>query len=256
MNSIAREHRLILAAMVCLSGLAWAATIYQAGSMGLGVVTCSMTMGTPFSVSNAALYVALWGVMMVAMMLPAMAPYVGFFSTIARRKCEQGLPFTPVWVFVAGYIVLWTVTGSVAYAADLAIESVPGRFPSLQTYGPLIGGLTLVAAGIYQLTPLKDLGLTQCRSPLTFLLARWRDGAVGAFRMGLHHGTYCLGCCWSLMVVFFVVGTMNLVWMGLLSIVIYLEKIMPRGVEIAKATGLALILLGVAMALSMMPFLK
>ena len=122
-----REHRLILAAMVCLSGLAWAATIYQAGSMGLGVVTCSMTMGTPFSISNAALYVALWSVMMVAMMLPAMAPYVGFFSTIARRKREQDLPFTPVWVFVAGYIVLWTVTGSVAYAADLAIESVPGR---------------------------------------------------------------------------------------------------------------------------------
>src|SRR3989337_187274 len=119
-----REHRLILAAMVCLSGLAWAATIYQAGSMGLGVVTCSMTMGTPFSISNAALYVALWSVMMVAMMLPAMAPYVGFFSTIARRKREQDLPFTPVWVFVAGYIVLWTVTGSVAYAADLAIESV------------------------------------------------------------------------------------------------------------------------------------
>ena len=242
-----KEHFLILIALVLLSSLAWTGTVYQAGSMGLGMITCSMTMGTPFSVGNALLYVLLWGVMMVAMMFPAIVPVVGLFSTIARRKREQGVPFTPAWVFVAGYLVLWTLAGGVGYTVDLAIQSLPEVFPALRTYGLVIGGLTLIAAGVYQLTPLKYLCLSQCRSPMGFLLTSWRDGALGAFRMGLHHGAYCLGCCWSLMAVLFVVGTMNLVWMGILSMVIFVEKIVPHGVGMGKATGLALIALGLAM---------
>jgi predicted metal-binding membrane protein len=250
---IAREHLWILAALVVLSALAWAGTVYQAGGMGLGMVTCSMTMGTPFSISNALLYVVLWGVMMVAMMLPAMTPIVGLFQTIARKKRAQGLPFAPVWVFVAGYVALWTFTGGVGYAADMVIQSLPEKVPALRTYGVVIGGLTLVGAGMYQLTPFKYLCLSQCRSPMGFLLTSWRDGTVGAFRMGLHHGAYCLGCCWSLMVVLFVMGTMNLVWMGLLTIVIFVEKIVPRGVEMGKATGVALIFFGLVMTTGLIP---
>jgi predicted metal-binding membrane protein len=250
---LAREHLWILTALVVLSGLAWAGTIYQAGSMGLGMVTCSMTMGTPFSVSSAALYVVLWGVMMVAMMLPAMSPIVDLFQGIARGKREEGLPFTPVWIFVSGYVLLWTLIGGVGYAADLAIQSLPDIFPALRTYGAVIGGLTLVGAGIYQLTPLKYLCLSQCRSPLGFLLTSWRDGALGAFRMGVDHGAYCLGCCWSLMAVLFVMGTMNLVWMGILSIVIFVEKITPYGVSMGKASGSVLILFGLAMTIGLVP---
>lgn len=250
---LAREHLWILTALVVLSGLAWAGTIYQAGSMGLGMVTCSMTMGSPFSVDGAILYVLLWGVMMVAMMLPAMSPIVNLFQSIARRKREEGLPFTPVWIFVSGYVALWTLTGGVGYVADLAIQSLPDIFPTLRTYGAVIGGLTLVGAGIYQLTPLKYLCLSQCRSPLGFLLTSWRDGTTGAFRMGVDHGAYCLGCCWSLMVVLFVMGTMNLVWMGLLSIVIFMEKIMPSGVTVGKASGGVLILFGLAMMVGLAP---
>lgn len=250
---IAREQFYVLTALILLSGLAWAGTVYQAGSMGLGMITCSMTMGTPFSVSNGVLYVSLWGVMMVAMMLPALTPMVGLFHTMARRRKEQGLPFTPAWVFVAGYVVLWTLTGNIAYAVDLAIQSLPGIFPTLKTSGALIGGATLLVAGVYQFTPLKYLCLSQCRSPMGFLLTSWRDGALGAFRMGLHHGAYCLGCCWSLMLVLFVVGTMNLVWMGLLTIVIFVEKIVPYGVAMGKATGVILIVLGLALGLGAVP---
>ena len=177
-----KEHFLILIALVLLSSLAWTGTVYQAGSMGLGMITCSMTMGTPFSVGNALLYVLLWGVMMVAMMFPAIVPVVGLFSTVAGRKREQGVPFTPAWVFVAGYLVLWTLAGGVGYTVDLAIQSLPEVFPALRTYGLVIGGLTLIAAGVYQLTPLKYLCLSQCRSPMGFLLTSWRDGALGAFR--------------------------------------------------------------------------
>jgi predicted metal-binding membrane protein len=250
---IAREHLLILATLALLSGLAWAGTIYQAGNMGLGLITCSMTMGTPFSVSNGVLYVMLWGVMMIAMMLPAMAPMVGLFRSIARRRGEQGLPFAPAWVFVAGYIVLWTLTGSVGYAADLAIQSLPDTFPGLRTYGSIIGGVVLVVAGIYQLTPLKYLCLSHCRSPMGFLMTSWRDGTWGAFRMGLHHGAYCLGCCWSLMMVLFVVGTMNLVWMGMLAIVIFVEKIIPYGVTMGKVIGLGLVVFGAVMGFGGVP---
>lgn len=250
---LAREHLWVLTALVALSGLAWAGTIYQAGSMGLGMVTCSMTMGAPFSVHRAVLYIVLWGVMMVAMMLPAMSPIVDLFQGIAQRKREAGAPFTSVWIFVLGYVVLWTLTGGLGYAADLAIQSLPDRFPALRTYGAVIGGLTLVGAGIYQLTPLKYLCLSQCRSPLGFLLTSWRDGTMGAFRMGVDHGAYCLGCCWSLMVVLFVMGTMNLVWMGILSIVIFVEKIMPYGVTMGKASGVALILFGLAMTIGLAP---
>ncbi len=241
-----RDQWPVLCALLLLSGLAWAATIYQAGSMGWGLVTCSMTMGTSFSIQSGLLYVALWGVMMVAMMFPAIAPMVGLCRTIARRRREQGLPFTPAWVFASGYVVLWTLTGSVAYAADLAIQSLPRTFPLVQIYGNVIAGGTLVAAGLYQLTPLKDRCLSQCRSPLGFLLTSWRDGPFGAFRMGLHHGAYCFGCCWSLMAVLFVVGTMNLVWMGLLAIIIVLEKLVPYGVTVGKVTGLSLIGFGLA----------
>jgi predicted metal-binding membrane protein len=245
---INRENLFILTTLVLLSGLAWTVTVSEAGGMGWGMFTCSMTMGTPFSVRSGVLYVILWGVMMVAMMLPAMTPIVGLFRTIAKRKQEQGLAFTPAWVFIAGYITLWTLTGSVGYGIDLAIQSLPAQVPALRTYGVMIGGLTLVGAGLYQLTPLKYLCLSQCRSPLGFLVGSWRDGYVGAFRMGVQHGLYCLGCCWSLMVVLFVVGTMNLVWMGLLSAIIFAEKIIPYGVEVGKASGIVLIVLGLALS--------
>jgi predicted metal-binding membrane protein len=245
-----RDKILITIVLVVLSALAWAATVYQAGSMGLGFITCSMTMDMPFSWSNAVLYVVLWGVMMAAMMLPSVAPMVMLFSTIARNKREQGAVFTSAWLFVAGYVGLWTLTGGVAYASDLAIQSLPHTFPQLRTYGTLIGGSTLILAGLYQLTPLKYLCLTQCRSPWTFLLSSWRDGYSGAFRMGVHHGAYCLGCCWSLMAVFFVVGSMNVLWMAILTLVIFLEKIVPHGAALGKGAGLALIGLGLLLIVS------
>ncbi len=243
-----RSQGFLIPVLIVLCGLAWAATVYQAGSMGVGLTTCSMTMGRPFSLSQALLYVALWGVMMAAMMLPSVAPMVMFFSTISRNKRQQGSSFAPAWIFVAGYITLWALTGGVAYGADMAIQSLPQSWPTLKTYGYAVAGVTLVVAGLYQLTPLKYLCLTQCRSPMGFLLNSWREGYSGAFYMGLHHGAYCLGCCWSLMMVLFVVGTMNLVWMGLLTLVIFVEKAVPQGVWIGRGVGIGLVGAGLLLA--------
>ena len=245
-----RDKIIIVVVLVLLSVLAWIATVHQAGRMGIGLMTMSMTMGLPFSISNAALYIALWGVMMVAMMFPSVAPTAMLFATVTRQKREQAAPFAPAWLFIAGYAVLWTLTGGVAYAGDIAIQSLPHTFPGLQTYGSVIGGLTLIIAGLYQLSPLKYVCLSKCRSPLGFLLNSWQDGYWGAFRMGVHHGAYCLGCCWSLMAVLFVVGTMNLVWMGVLTLIIFMEKILPYGVALGKGTGIGLIGLGLILVVA------
>ena len=247
-----REYRLILGILIALSGVAWVVTVRQMGGMGFGWVTGSMTMGRPFSVTNLAVYVGLWGVMMVAMMFPAVAPVAGLFAGLTRQRTGRRRKVAPVWVFVSGYAVLWTLTGGVGYAADLGVQSLPGRFPVLQTHAAQIGGGLLIAAGAYQLTPLKNRCLDHCRSPFGFLMASWRDGYVGAFRMGLTHGGYCLACCWSLMMVMFVMGSMNLVWMGLLAIVIFLEKSLPSGVCFGRGVGVGLIALGGARAVGLL----
>ena len=245
-----RDKSIIVTALMLLSVLAWIATVHQAGGMGLGLTTMSMTMGRPFSVSNAVLYIVLWGVMMVAMMFPSVAPMAVLFATATRQKREPAAPFAPAWLFIAGYAVLWTLTGGVAYAGDIAIQSLPATFLGLRTYGSVIGGLTLIIAGLYQLSPLKYVCLSKCRSPLGFLLNSWQDGYGGAFRMGFQHGAYCLGCCWSLMAVLFVVGTMNLVWMGVLTLIIFMEKILPYGVAMGKGTGIGLISLGLVLVVA------
>ena len=247
-----REYFLILCCLVGLSVLAWIVTVRHMGGAGPALMMGSMTMGMPFSVANMLLYIALWGVMMVAMMFPAIVPVAGIFATLARRKREQQLPSTPVWAFVSGYALLWTLTGSVGYAADLTMQTLPARFPMLKTYSMLISGALLVVAGLYQLTPLKDRCLSHCRSPFAFLMAHWRDGYGGAFQMGVAHGLYCLACCWSLMMVMFIMGTMNLVWMGALTIAILLEKSLPAGPTFGRGIGATLIALGIALSMGML----
>lgn len=245
-----RDKSIIVLALLLLSILAWITTVQQSGGMGVGMITMSMTMGQPLSIPGAALYIILWGVMMIAMMFPSLAPTAILFATITRQKRQQGQSSTPAWLFVAGYTALWTLTGSAAYAGDITIQSLTDLFPALRANSSAIGGVTLVVAGLYQLTPLKDLCLSKCRSPLGFLLNNWQDGRWGAFNMGLLHGAYCLGCCWSLMAVLFVVGTMNLVWMAVLSLIIFLEKILTHGIAISKIAGVSLTGLGMVLIVS------
>ena len=244
-----RDRIAIISALVLLSSLAWAVTIHHSGGQASGIATGgSMTMGMPFSLSSAALYLGLWGIMMVAMMFPSVAPMVVLFSSVHRNREPQNNVFGAAWVFAAGYVVLWTLCGVVAYGADLGVQALPERFPVLRENGHVIAGATLFGAGLYQLTPYKYRCLSHCRSPLGFLLDRWRDGRWGALRMGLEHGAFCLGCCWSLMTVLFVVGTMNLVWMGALTLLIFVEKVVPSGVGIGKAAGVGLMALGLLLA--------
>lgn len=189
--------------------------------------------------------VVMWTVMMIAMMTPSAAPMTLIFATVHRRRAAAGRPAVPTLVFVLGYVVVWTVYGIAAALAQGALHGAAFLSPAMAVTGPLAAGGLLIAAGVFQGTPLKRACLAACRSPLSFLMARWREGRWGAFTMGLRHGQYCLGCCWALMSLLFVAGVMNLLWVAAITVAVLLEKVAPRGDVVGRRAGLALVAAGV-----------
>jgi predicted metal-binding membrane protein len=159
---------------------------------------------------------------------------------------QRGEAFVSTWIFVAAYLLVWALSGVAAYAGALTAEAVAARVALSPATAARVGGIVLVAAGLYQLTPLKDLCLSKCRTPITFIMTSWRDGATGALRMGLLHGVYCLGCCWLLFVILFPLGIMNIAAMAVITLVIFAEKTLPWGRAVARAAAVALIVYGSA----------
>jgi len=185
----------------------------------------------------------MWWVMMAGMMLPSALPMTLTFATVNRRRRELGTPYVPTAVFVAGYLLAWGAFSVAATAAQLGLEHAELMAPMAGLSSPLAGGLLFVAAGLYQLTPLKHACLRRCRSPLSFVLQHWHDGTAGALRMG----AYCLGCCALLMALLFVGGVMNLVWAAAIAVWVLLEKLLPRGEALARIAGVAAIAYGLWM---------
>ena len=233
-----RERYLILGTLLVLAALAWGVLIWQAPGMnnqGMG-----LTMGM-----SAALFIAIWAVMMVAMMLPAAAPMILMFSAVYAGKRQKEQPFVPTWIFVSAYLLVWIVCGVIAYPLALGADKLAAQSMWIMDNGARIGGVILVAAGLYQLSPFKRICLSKCRSPFHFILASWRDGYGGAFRMGFEHGVYCLGCCWLLFLILFPLGIMNIAVMALVTVLIFAEKAFPIGPRIAQLAALLLIVYGV-----------
>jgi predicted metal-binding membrane protein len=189
-------------------------------------------------------FMGIWMVMMVAMMFPTAAPMILTFALVHAGKRQRGQSFVPTWVFVSAYLLIWTLFGALAYAAAAAAEGLAQQSMWLMENAGRIGGLILALAGIYQLTPLKNTCLAKCRSPFGFLLGSWRDGYAGAFRMGLEHGMYCLGCCWLLFVILFPLGIMNVAAMAVITLLIFAEKSFPMGQRIGQFAASALIAYG------------
>lgn len=240
---LTRDALLITAVLVALSAAAWGYTLHQTGSISSSMdMDADLTMGM-----DAPIFIAMWLAMMAAMMFPTTMPMVLTFATICRGRRRRGSPYTPTWVFLAGYFVIWAATAGPAYLAAWAVDRLADRFSGLPDYGPLTGGLILIAAGIYQLSPLKNFCLRQCRSPLGFIMTYWREGYRGTFAMGLRHGTFCLGCCWVLFIIFFAVGVMNLAWMGALAALVFLEKVSRHGVAIGYLAAVLLLGAGALM---------
>jgi predicted metal-binding membrane protein len=197
----------------------------------------------------AVLIFAMWWVMMVAMMLPSAAPMLLLFARVNRKDRSAGAPLVPTALFAGGYLLGWGGFCAVAAALQWGLESARLLSPMLVTTNRWLGAGILIAAGLSQFTPLKAMCLRRCRTPLGFLLGNWRSGRLGALRMGLEHGAFCLGCCWFLMALLFFGGVMNLYWIAGLAVFVLLEKTVPLGHWLGRLAGAVLVAWGGALAI-------
>jgi predicted metal-binding membrane protein len=187
----------------------------------------------------------MWAVMMVAMMLPSVTPVVMLHGRVGAQRAARGEQRTPAWPFIGGYLIVWTTFSALATLGNWALHSQGYLTAMMGSATPLVGGALLAIAGIYQWTPLKSACLAHCRSPIGFLTHHWRAGRIGAVRMGLHHGVYCVGCCWLLMALLFVLGVMNIAWIAALAVFVLAEKTVPFGRLLSRAAGALMFAWGV-----------
>lgn len=234
------EGRLVLSVLVTLAAAGWALVIWQAVTMDdHGHMGLDLTIGMA-----APLFLAMWVAMMVAMMLPASAPMILAFARSQARKRERGAPYVPTWLFVAPYLAVWGAFGVVGYGLAAGADSVADDSMWAMDHLPRIAGGLLVAAGVYQLTPLKHICLARCRSPLSFMLSYWQDGRWGAVRMGLRHGVFCVGCCWVLFLLLVPLGVMNVGAMLVIAALVFAEKTLPQGQRVARFAAIAMVVYG------------
>jgi predicted metal-binding membrane protein len=244
-----RERAVIALGMAALAALGWLCLLSGAG---MGMPALHMTVLALFphlrpEVSGEMqsawpVVVAMWWVMMVAMMTPSAAPLVLLYGRVLRHHAGQASAYGSSVLLLAGYLAVWTAFALAAAALQMLLERT-GLISSMMLWSKsaVLSASVLALAGVYQLSPLKHACLAQCRGPVDFLTRYWRQGRLGAFRMGLRHGAFCVGCCWLLMALLFVGGVMNLAWIAALSILVLAEKTAPTGPAIGGISGLVLL---------------
>jgi predicted metal-binding membrane protein len=231
-----RARLVLVAALFALAAAGWWWTADRMRGMDEGPWTGLGTVGW---------FLGIWVVMMAAMMFPSVAPTIALYSRMTRQRS----PLSPL-LFAGGYLVTWAGAGLVAFALGGVLGRMPGDLLAWDRAGRWIAGGTLVVAAVYELTPLKDVCLGKCRSPLGLLLGSWRDGRRGAFRMGARNGAWCVGCCWALMASLFALGVMSVVWMAFVAALIALEKTLPWRRAATYGTAVVLLVLGVMLFLA------
>ena len=238
------QRVVILAALAAIVAIAWLYLFAAAADMRTAMAGMDRAMAMPAKGPlELLLLLAMWWVMMAGMMLPGAAPVILTFANVNRSRRTRGEPYVPTALFAAGYLLAWGGFSVAATLAQWALEKATLLSPmDMAANSRVLGGLLFIAAGLYQVTPVKLACLRSCRSPLDFVLNHWRDGPGGALRMGAAHGFYCLGCCWILMLLLFVGGVMNLLWVAGLAAVVFVEKLVPgpwfgRMVGALLATG-------------------
>ena len=257
LSSLAWRHRdrlAVLAGLAVITAAAWAYIVVAARRMMSGQAGMSarsmapmlhaMTGTQPWTAAEFGLRLAMWAVMMVAMMVPTAVPMTLLYAAVARKAAAQHSPVAPAFVFVAGYAAMWAIFSLVATAAQWGLDRAALLSPMMVSRSAWLGAALLITAGVYQLIPLKNACLRNCRAPAHFLSRHWRSGLPGAFRMGVRLGAYCLGCCWILMGLLFIGGVMNLLWIAAIAAFVLLEKTMPFGVAGGRVAGAAMILIG------------
>jgi predicted metal-binding membrane protein len=266
---LARDAVLVALSLLALCALAWLYLVHLVGQMHAMDGLAGRMMGMPVSdgmsaLINAALSPAgaayaevsvnfilvalMWAVMMVGMMLPSAAPTILLFSALERKR-TAAVHAGRSACFVAGYLVAWGLFSVAAAATQTMLARTGLLSMDMATVGTLLPGVIFVAAGAYELTPLKGRCLTHCQSPLTWIPQHMRAGRTGAVRMGFEHGTYCVGCCWALMLLLFVGGVMNLAWVAAITVLVFAQKLLPRGRIFSRLGGAVLLLCGAGLIL-------
>ena len=258
-EGIARRDRLVvLAGLVVAAALAWLYLIDMAldtgggmgSGMGPGIGGNAMAAGgammaiQAWSAVDGLLMWAMWAVMMVAMMVPSAAPMVLIFARVDRAQ-GTGRAYAPTTLFALAYVLVWAGFSMAATAMQWGLQNAALLSPTMVSTSQVLGGVLFVAAGIYQWTPLKHACLKHCRSPFAFIMGHWRPGRWGAFRMGVGHGAFCLGCCGFVMGLLFVGGVMNLAWVAAITVFVVAEKLAPKGEWVARVGGVAMVAAGI-----------
>jgi predicted metal-binding membrane protein len=250
---VRKDRYVVVAGLIGVAGLAWAYTAYLAWDMqGMDMASArsmSMPMTANWTVGNFSLMFLMWAVMMIAMMIPSAAPMILTFGTVYRKRQENSQPIVPTAVFVSGYLLIWSAFALGGTLLQWGLHSATLLSPMTMTATPLIGGSLLLAAGLFQFSPIKYLCLTECRTPMSFLLTDWQEGRRGALTMGVKQGLYCLGCCWVLMSLLFVLGVMNLLWIAALAGFVLIEKVAPGRSWVNRISGGLLLAWGIWMIL-------
>lgn len=238
-----RDRLIVIAGLAAVTALAWVYVLRLASSMaGMDGNMDNMEMSMPtthaWGSGDIFLTFMMWAVMMVAMMAPSATPMILMYARVDRQRHADQTPIPATIVFLLGYLIVWSLFSAGATLLQWGLHSAALLSPALASVSPLLGGVLLILAGVYQFTPLKRACLLRCRTPLGFLLTEWREGTRGALIMGVRHGIYCVGCCWLLMTLLFVAGVMNLLWVAFIAGFVLLEKVVPGGQWLSRAFGL------------------
>jgi predicted metal-binding membrane protein len=253
-----RERAVVIAALAILTALAWMDLAWLADDMAMGGMDMSgfrmipagqglmMPAGAPWQPIEFAYVFAMWTVMMIGMMTPSVAPMILIYARVGRQADMSGQPFAASAWFAAGYVVAWTAFSLAATFAQWALQRAALLTPMMESASNVLGGVVLIAAGVYQWTPVKEACLSYCQAPLTFIMRHggFRREAAGALTLGFRHGLYCIGCCWALMLLLFVGGIMNLLWIAALAMLVLFEKTVPFGKSVSRVAGVAFIAMG------------
>lgn len=248
-----RDYLIIGGGLIAIAAAGWAYMVYMAWAMdhhqhhhggAAGLAWMAPPSPQPWTLADLFMLFAVWSVMMIAMMVPSAMPMIMMFTAVNRGRRQRDQTYVPTFIFTLGYLVAWVGFSLIVALAQWRLH-VTGLLDSkMNSNSSLLNGIVLVAAGVYQWTPLKEACLHQCRTPLGFLASSWRDGRLGAMTMGLRHGLFCIGCCWAMMLVMLAVGVMNMLWALLIAVFVVIEKIMPLARTVRAISGLGLVAWG------------
>lgn len=242
-----KDRFVVLMALVILCVLSWLYIIYlynQMYPMNMDAFLFAMPMTSNWSWTDFVLLFLMWFVMMIAMMTPSVAPLVLIFTSISRKRQLQQNPFVSSGYLLSGYFLVWAAFSLFATVLQWLLQRVSLLNPEMITTSRILGGIIFILAGVFQFTPLKNTCLNTCRSPMGFIHQYWKDGKSGALQMGIQNGIYCLGCCWILMILLFVSGIMNILWIAIISLFVLIEKLVSARV-ISAIAGISLIAYGI-----------